>query len=61
MLYTLGGTKAFFEEHVPLDRALKLTVDGKKVDIPPDVFGEKDKKNPFSFFLTFSRIDGFKH
>ena len=33
------GTKAFFEEHVPLDQALKLTVDGRRVDLPPDVFG----------------------
>jgi diacylglycerol kinase (ATP) len=39
VLYTLGGTRAFFEEHVPLERALKITADGRKVAVPPDIYG----------------------
>lgn len=39
IFYTLGGTKGFFEEHVPLERACRLTVDGRAVKVPPDVYG----------------------
>ena len=39
VLYTLGGTGAFFQEHVPLDKVCKLKVDGARVAIPPDVYG----------------------
>lgn len=40
VLYTLGGTKAFFEEHVPLDKALRITVDGgRRLAMPPDIYG----------------------
>ncbi len=39
VLYTLGGTAAFFEEHVPLEKALKITVDGRKISVPPDIYG----------------------
>ena len=39
VLYTLGGTKAFFEEHAPLEKVIRLYCDGEKVKIPADVFG----------------------
>lgn len=39
MLYTIGGTKAFFEEHVALEKEMNLFCDGKRVPLPSDVYG----------------------
>lgn len=39
MFYTAGGTIAFFEEHVSLERVVRLHVDGHAVALPPDVYG----------------------
>lgn len=39
MFYTAGGTMAFFEEHVSLERVVRLYVDGSLVTLPPDIYG----------------------
>lgn len=39
IFYTLGGTGAFFAEHVPLERVVRLVVDGRPVSLPSDVYG----------------------
>ena len=39
VLYTLGGTGAFFSEHVPLDKVCRLELDGHAVALPADIYG----------------------